>query len=90
MSPYYRNRHRDEQRAGDKAQRMLDIALDLACAVRDEDRDQLAERLSHVRERDKDALIIVLAALVPVDRPVSELLAWVEWDEHGRPLVVAS
>lgn len=73
-------------RRGDLAEEMTVRALELACVVRDEDADGIARWLEGVREHERTALLVALAALVPVDRPASELLAWVSWDEYGRSL----
>ena len=72
--------------AGDEAQRLLNVALDLAVTVRDEHRDVIAQQLNTIPANDKDGLLVVLAALVDVGRPVGDLLSWVTWDENGNPL----
>jgi hypothetical protein len=71
---------------GDLAERMVDAACALACGVRDEDADAIAEFLAGYTAREKDALLVVLAAMVPVDTATkADLLAWVTFDEHGQP-----
>ena len=75
--------------AGDNAQRLLQIALDLATVVHDESRDAIHATVAGIEPEDRDALLVVLAALVDVDRPVADLLAWVTWDEHGAPITSA-
>jgi hypothetical protein len=75
---------------GDKAERLTLVALDLAQTVRDEPRDDIEARLRDIDAADKDALLVILAALVDIDRPASQLLSWVTWDDQGRPLRKAS
>ncbi|WP_043636866.1 helix-turn-helix domain-containing protein [Nonomuraea candida] len=68
------------------AQRTLQAALNLAMLVRDEDADACQAFVQSLPRDQQDALPYVLAALVPMDRPVSALLDWITWDENGRPL----
>lgn len=61
-------------------------ALELAGDVRQLDPRQVAGRLELLRRRDPDrltALVIALAAMVPVDRPVSALLGWTDHLAEG-------
>lgn len=71
---------------GDKAERLTQIALELASVVRDEDRDGITRHLAEIQQVDKDALIVCLAALVDIDQSARDLLAWVTWNEDGDPL----
>lgn len=72
---------------GDLTQRLVDVAGDLAILVRDEGADKIARFLAGYTLAEKDALLIVLAAMVPIDDATTgDLLAWVTWDEHGQPL----
>ena len=75
------------RRNGRLAERLVPVATELACLVHgDGGRDDIAAFLASVRPEHKDALLVVLAALVPVDEPVADLLAWVDFDHYGRPL----
>lgn len=65
---------------------LLNIATRLACMVRDEDGDAVAAYLATLTPTECAHLPIVMAALIPVDRTVDDLLSWITWDEHGNPL----
>ena len=56
------------------------LASRLIWAVREDDKDEVAAVLSEARDEAArvgiDALVLVLAAMVPDDLPPSELLAW--------------
>jgi len=69
---------------GDRAQRLLKVGLELVGVVRDHPRDVIADALGQIPAEDKDALLVVLAALVDTDRSASYLLRWVTFDEHGN------
>jgi hypothetical protein len=72
---------------GDLAERMVDKATDLALLVRDEGRESVCAFLGSLGSDEKDALLIVLAAMAPVeDQSAADMLAWVRFDEFGRPL----
>lgn len=68
---------------------LLTMATDLVIAVREEDRAELTARLHELTRWECDALLVVLAAMVPLDQAIADLLAWVDFDEHGRPLYPA-
>jgi hypothetical protein len=72
--------------AGDLAHRMTALADALRHEVRDHDAEWLAHRLAPLSVHALHALVIVLAAMVPDKPSAAELLAWVTWDEYGRPL----
>ncbi|GAA2692182.1 hypothetical protein GCM10010412_082940 [Nonomuraea recticatena] len=74
---------RQRQRLGE---RTLQAALNLALLVRDEDSASCQAFVQSLPQAERDALPYILAALVPVDRPASELLEWITWDERGRPI----
>ena len=71
---------------GDRAERLVDVALQLAVVVHDEERDSVARHLAAIDPADRDALLVVMAGLIDVSRPVGDLLDWVTWDEDGKPL----
>ena len=61
-------------------------AVELVGDIRELDPRQVAGRVELLRRRDPDrltALVIALAALVPDDKPVSELLAWTDHLAEG-------
>jgi hypothetical protein len=68
----------------DMAAAMIPVACELACLVRDGDQAGIARRMySLLRQDPQDdgmrrlyALVVVLAAMVPDDQPLPELLAW--------------
>jgi hypothetical protein len=55
---------------------MLPFATELACQVHDWNSDAVEEILRPLNAEGKDALIIALAALVPVGQPLGDLTAW--------------
>lgn len=62
----------------DLLKEMLPVATALVCAVRDRERDDIAEAIAPL-ERDwlrTKALVIALAAMVPDDRTFAELVLW--------------
>ncbi|MER5322397.1 DUF7368 family protein [Streptosporangium roseum] len=65
---------------------LLTIATHLACMVRDESGDSVAAYLDTLTSTERAHLPIIMAALIPVDRTVNDLLSWITWDEHGNPL----
>jgi hypothetical protein len=72
---------------GDLAERMVDKATDLALMVRDEGRPAVCKFLCSLNADEKDALLVVLAAMAPVeDQSAADMLRWVRFDEYGRPL----
>lgn len=68
----------------DLASDMVPVATDLVCLVRDWDRDGIADKLSSLSEHRKDALIVVLAAMVPDDIGTVDLLSWVPQEPDGE------
>lgn len=63
------------------AEKMIPLAADYACAMRDEDAEGLARRLESMSRQDLYALVTVLGAMVDVDQPVGDLLDWVTWED---------
>ena len=73
---------------------MIPVACDLACLVRDGDLTGLAERLDSVADSGDGlqrfyALAVVMAAMIPDDRPVGDLLAWFEAGTPQRAQMLA-
>ena len=77
-------------RRGELAADMVASACELACLVRDGTRDEIGVYVAGLTEEERVALLIVQAAMIPDDVDVGTLLAWVTWDEYGRPLPGAS
>jgi len=76
------------RKRGDLAERMVDVACELALTVRDQDRAGIGRYLSSLRldEEEARALVIVLAAMVPAeDRSKQDMLAWVNFTEFDGP-----
>lgn len=78
----------------DLAASMIPVACDLACLVRDGDLTGLAERLDSVADSGDGlqrfyALAVVMAAMIPDDRPVGDLLAWFEAGTPQRAQMLA-
>jgi hypothetical protein len=71
---------------GDMAERLVPVAADLVLRVHHEGRDSIGHLLATLTPKERWALPVVLAAMVPPDLPVGDLLAWVTWDEQGHPL----
>jgi hypothetical protein len=71
---------------GDLAERMTGVACALACAVRDEDAGAVGAFLDTFNPQEIRALLVVQAAMIPLDVAPADLLAWVTWDEFGSPL----
>jgi len=63
---------------GERAEWAKGRACDLAVLVRDEGRDSIATWLAQHDRQALEAIVVTLAAMTPVDRPVSELLAWID------------
>jgi len=61
-----------------RAAQLVSLALELACRIRDEDPAETHAALAELQPDDLIALATVMAALIDIDRPVSELLAWTE------------
>lgn len=55
---------------------MLPVAADLACRVRDGDAAGIEQAIGQMDIVHLRALAVVLAAMVPDDRPLDDLIAW--------------
>ncbi|NUP24136.1 MAG: helix-turn-helix domain-containing protein [Streptomyces sp.] len=72
---------------GDLIERMLPVAAGLVCIVHgDGDARDVAAQTDHLDRTECVGLIVALASLVNPDRPLSDALAYVTWDEHGQPV----
>lgn len=61
----------------DLAESMVPVACDLACRVRDGDAEGIARLTASLGGAETPALLIVLAAMIPVDdASPADLLAW--------------
>lgn len=56
---------------------LVPAACDLICRVHEEGPDATGALLASLTDEQRWALPVVLAAMVPTDRPVADLLAWV-------------
>lgn len=75
-----------EERA-DLAERLVPVACELVCAVRD-DPDQV-QRVVRRHRGELHALVVVLAAMVPDDRTPQQLLGWADWTVEEQRLIRA-
>ena len=50
------------------------------------DAEAIGDLLAKLSDDERWALPVVLAAMVDHDRTPDELLSWISFDEHGRPL----
>lgn len=78
----------DPNAMGALAESLIWPALDLVGLVRGGhgDRDDIGGLLSGLSDEERWALPVILAAMVDHERTPDELLGWVGFDEHGRPL----
>jgi len=63
---------------GRAAASAISRATTLACMVRDESADTIGDYLDDLDRDQFYALTVALAAMVPVDQPVEQLLGWLE------------
>lgn len=76
------------KRAQQLAGYSIDRAAHLVCLVRDEGRDGIGDFLDALDLQRLYALTVTLAAMVPDDRPVEDLLAWVKTLDDGVAAMV--
>lgn len=82
--------------ADDLAEAMVPVACELACLVRDGDADGITVMAeSRGWDLETKALMVVLAAMVPDDGQVGDLLAWtgdleviMAWRQEPLPMAV--
>jgi hypothetical protein len=80
------NRDPATERAYDAlAERLIPVAADLVERVREEGRESIGELLDSLSALERHALPVVLAAMVPHDQRVADLLAWVPRPNPPRP-----
>jgi hypothetical protein len=76
-----------EERA-DMVEELLPQAANLVALVHgDGGPRDIHQALARLDATQKEALLVILAALVDPDRPMSRALAWVDFDEYGRTVV---
>lgn len=71
---------------GRVAEAMVPVAMAFVGVVRDQDGEGVGNFLRALSGAEREALPVILAAMVPDDKTPQELLAWVTWDENGDPL----
>ncbi|GAA2411274.1 hypothetical protein GCM10010404_81500 [Nonomuraea africana] len=68
------------------AKHLVKVASYFAFLIRDQGPDAAAAYKATLPQVEQDNLPYLLAAMVDIDRTEEELLAWITWDEEGRPL----
>lgn len=58
------------------AETLIPVAADLICRVHDDGPEATGALLASLSDEQRWALPVVLAAMVPPDRPIADLLAW--------------
>lgn len=71
---------------GDMVDALMPEAAGLVVDVHEGSADDVMTRLRGLDRHELEALAVVLAGLVDPDRSIAQALAWVTFDEHGRPL----
>ena len=72
---------------GDLAERLIPKALDLAGLVHgDGGADDIDRFLRCLTLDEAGPLLVVLAAMVNVEATTADMLRWITFDEHSRPL----
>lgn len=73
---------------GDMVEELLPQAANLVALVHgDGGPRDIHQALARLDATQKEALLVILAALVDPDQPMSRALGWVDFDEHGRTIV---
>jgi hypothetical protein len=70
--------------ADERAELLLTLAMQLSCEIRD-DRDSVHRQVRYMDRADLEALVCVLAACVPIDKPV---LPWWRGSSVDTPDVI--
>ncbi|MEW1754143.1 hypothetical protein [Streptomyces angustmyceticus] len=77
----------EAEERGDLVQRLLPIAGHLTTLVHgDGGQRDIHQAIARLTSDDRDNLLVVLAGLVNPDVPMSALLGWLTFDEHGNPV----
>jgi len=77
----------DAEARGQLAEQLIWTAIDFVGLVkRNGGAEAVGEFLDDLGDDERDALPVILAAMVDDDRTPDEMLSWVTWDEHGCPL----
>ena len=76
----------EQKLLGELAERLVPVAASFVGVVRNEDRGNVTRFLRGLTQHERDALPVILAAMIPDDQTPADLLKWVDWDEFGRPL----
>jgi DNA-binding CsgD family transcriptional regulator len=71
---------------GDMVETLMPEAAGLVVDVHEGSADDIKARLAGLSRHELEAVAVVLAALADPDRGLVEALAWVDFDENGRPL----
>lgn len=74
------------QQRGNLARNSINRATELVCLVRDEGADTIGTWLNRLDRQALYGLTVTLAAMVPDDATVDELLAWIEWEPTPVPI----
>jgi hypothetical protein len=75
-----------ERRYAELAERLVPIATELVARVHDEGRESAGQLLASLSDLERHALPVVLAAMVPLEGGVADLLDWVPLPDNARPL----
>ncbi len=68
------------------AEECVPLATELACLVHDQEVGAIAEFVAQLDAAHTRGLLVVLAAMVPLDQPVGDLLAWTATEPPARHL----
>ncbi len=67
-----------EETRDERAQRLLCLGMQVAARIREEPADAVARLINHLGRTELRDMVMVLAAAVPDDRPISTLIDWWE------------
>ncbi|MFD3516280.1 hypothetical protein [Streptomyces sp. NPDC058657] len=70
---------------GDLAEALLPEAAGLMVEVREGTPEEIGDRLGGMSRTELEGLAVVLAALADPEMVLRDALAWVDFDEYGRP-----
>ena len=73
------------QAKGRLAERAVQPAMNLACLVHgDGGPGEIADVINGLKPPQVRAMLVVLAAMVDVERTCDEVLGWIDWDVRGK------